>query len=279
MIHNTPYPSFPGTSPRYSLRSDTSGSEYLIRSTNLPSQNSFTMMGWFKQRADASYPIYLNHQSTTNGRYILFLGDGDASHFETYNLDNTHSGENINAPLVLQTWFHLAMTAHGDVLLGYVNGVLNSTSTVGGAGAFPAANIRFCGTADGAGANANFAALKVFNRALTAREIAREMTQYVPLIGPELGLNSWVPAAGPTLEMAAKDFGPYKRHFTAVGTMVLEAGPPIPWIKPRPFSWWVDAPSAGGSQQIAMPLGAAAVAGGAGGLHIRASNQIVITPV
>jgi hypothetical protein len=97
------------------------------------------------------------------------------------------------------------------------------------------------------------AALKFYDVVLTAAEIRREMTQYLPV--RTAGLNAFYPLCGPSANTAILDHGCFKRHLTAAGTLTFEAGPPLPWtLSPPKRLQWVDAPPAGGGGGTVIPV-------------------------
>jgi hypothetical protein len=201
------------------LRFDASG-DVLSRTTSLPAINAFTIMAWAMIVTDRNnYSTFMGLGDTSGGEEILLQTDTDGTTFNLWNgiADNTGSALSVGA------WNHLAVTCSGtgaNGLLGYLNGVVDITTTASGLVA--SQTMRFGNSAVSEFLNGTLGAIKVYGAVLTAAEIATEMRSYVPVRWTNL--NSWYP-----LLTTANDFYTGGLTLTTGGTTVAAEGPPIPW--------------------------------------------------
>lgn len=199
-----------------------SASDAFTATTNLPTNTSFTMMGWFNiitdRNAATSFLNYGEHASlnektletNADGTTLLLWDDSDGV-----------SGTNLTAG----KWYHLAFTYNDTNGLVYVNGVLditNPTTTE------PTTTMRIGNSPASEFLNGRFSCVKIWSVVLTAGEIANEMNHCRPLRTDSL--NRWMPTTNNVLASDALDKSGNGRDFTVTSTPVVEADyPPVGW--------------------------------------------------
>ena len=169
------------------------------RTTNLPPITSFTMMCWVAVKVDRNaYSCFLHAGALSDDKY--FMGTDNSG--LTLNLFS--GDDNTGTALVLNTWYHIAMTVSGTgagAFLGYLNGALNITAP---GAVITIANIAVGQDGQGEWSSAAYAALKVYSAVLTASEIQQEMRCMLPV--RTANLNTWSPLLTHT------DVANYARH-------------------------------------------------------------------
>ena len=195
------------------------------RTTNLPPITSFTMMCWVAVKVDRNaYSCFLHAGALSDDKY--FMGTDNSG--LTLNLFS--GDDNTGTALVLNTWYHIAMTVSGTgagAFLGYLNGALNITAP---GAVITIANIAVGQDGQGEWSSAAYAALKVYSAVLTASEIQQEMRCMLPV--RTANLNTWSPLLTHTDVANYAGTGAW----TVGGTLTTEVGPPIPWSV-RPTRW------------------------------------------
>lgn len=208
--------------------------EWWTRTTGLPEQTAFTIMGWVRIASDLNYWGTFFRLAIAAGTSNLNFGvDSTGLRLELFNSGD--SSDSLGTTLALNTWYHLALVGDTASATGYLNGSVDvshgsnvSIGTVGrldiGATAAGISPVEYI--------NGRFAAVKIWDAALTLPEIRREMWQVVPV--RKRHLNSWFPMlASLAVASGSLDAGHLGRHLTPGGTPTVEEDPPIPWMVPR----------------------------------------------
>ena len=193
--------------------------ETFIRSTNLPTNTAFTMMGWFMISVDRNdYSTFLSYGTSvgTNKKTLQTGADG-----VTLTLWDGLA-EDAGTTLSVGTWYHITLTHDGTTPRGYLNGVLDvsGTNIVD-----PLTSIEVGRSENSEWLNGRAAAIKIYSAVLTTDEMLQEMRQYLPV--RTANINSWFPLFNTTpiadYSGNAFDFG------FGGGSITVEDGPPIPW--------------------------------------------------
>jgi hypothetical protein len=212
------------TNPATAVRFDAAG-EGLSRTGNLPSADSFTIMGWFRILGDTtSYSSFMALGTGTNGvntyRVMRCCGNGWQDLFF-----QPTGGIAGSLATPVGAWYHLALTVAGSgagQVKTFINGV--QTRTYNGDPTIPAERFHIGNDGRGFWLNGSAAAVKVYDVPLTQTEIAAEMQQFLPV--RSANLNGFYPlqSAG----AATVDLSGYDRTLTMAGTLTTDPnGPPI----------------------------------------------------
>lgn len=206
---------------------------FYSRTTNLPPITTFTMMGWFRSTG-------------TGAATHLFLGSGSRYAIEmpaaatTLNLVNSLSTVTGKTSITAGIWHHLALVCSGTAaseLRVFLNGKVECVSA--GNAAVTSTTMRWCGAPAQARAG-NWAAIKIYDRALTETQIQAEMSQVMPVSIDNL--NAYYPLFGVNSDEVDFLKG---RIATVTGSANLTQGndnPPIPlWA--APLNIWIKAAS------------------------------------
>ncbi|HEY5867092.1 MAG TPA: LamG domain-containing protein, partial [Candidatus Tectomicrobia bacterium] len=219
----------------------------MARATQKLRSTAFTMMGWF-----------YNTSLATRGHLVTYEGAAGVQRrlrVETNGSFNLWAGvDSVNGSEVATgRWFHACMVHDGATTRAYLDGVLD-ISIANTAG--PSGNLWIGNELEIQGAqwlNGRWAAIKLWDGALTGDEIRREMAQYLPVRLADL--NTFSPCL--TAQDAPKTFVqdgrllPVSRHEVArhpgdpnnrwiihgfpsaegslVGSLTTEDDPPIVW--------------------------------------------------
>lgn len=198
----------------YSIRFDAAG-EYLRKFDRIPTPSNFTIAAWVYMVNAANYrSIFSLGGSTDTTMYAAVKSTQN-----NLTLWNGVSASQGNA-LADDIWVHIAMSCSGTGvgnLLAYQNGV-QDVSHAGNANVVND-EIRLGYNVGGDAANLRVAAVKVYQRVLSANEILLESKQYCPV--STVGLTHWLP--GPT------PFGQIGGPWVVSGALSVDPGPPIPW--------------------------------------------------
>lgn len=196
---------------------DTNG---MLRSTNYPTDTSWTMMGWF-------YATSFTVRGFLVGR-MAGAGASKRLRIETSGALSLYGGADAiqGSTILLDTWFHATLTYDGATAFAYLNGLLDLSR----ANATTAQGDLYVGNDDPANGanqylNGRWAAIKVWSAVLTEPEIRLEMKQYVPFRNGQL--NTFSPCR--TIPEAPINFAGIT-PWTLGGTHGEEAGPPIPYV-------------------------------------------------
>jgi len=202
----------------------------LSRTTNLPTITGFTVMGWFRAAVDTGATQDACVFGTTGGN-AYFLQRNIGGLFAIYNGVGAVTGSAI----AIQRWVHLAYTCAGTgagQVLGYLNGNLDITQN-GNAG-ITATLLRIGGGGVGYDERVNgfMADVKIYDAVLTQAEIDREMRQYALFRTANLNTElKMLTAATAITDTSGNGF-----DMTLAGTMVDDAGPPIPVVDSTRFA-------------------------------------------
>lgn len=203
---------------RSSYRNAASG-DHLYSAGGVPSRTAATMCCWFVRRGDTNnYAALLSLDTSTGGTELwslLFDLDGT-----TLGISNGAQVQAFAASPAADVPFFCAVTSSPSGITGYWaypwDFALQSAAMVEGRTDAPEeiaiAGFRYS-LANGADVNAWN--VRVFNRALSARELLREMRSPTPLALD--ALNRWYPLEGNT-EQLLRDYSGNGRHLTRAGT-------------------------------------------------------------
>jgi Concanavalin A-like lectin/glucanases superfamily/Bacterial Ig domain len=136
----------------------------------------------------------------------------------------TNTSSALGSPLTLGAWYHVAMTVSGSgpgQVRVYLNGALDMTAD--GNPAATAQRLSIGNNSHSEWLDGNAADVKVYNVALSASEIAKEMGQYAPVRAADL--NSWYPLRAAS--DAVTDYSGNGRTLTLAGALTTVAGPPL----------------------------------------------------
>lgn len=227
------------------IRFDASG-DYLSRTTGeINPNNAYTWMAWVRintlPSADANILGFdggslfeLCHLNSSN-QLCLFV----------YNSGATITGSTLSA----STWYHIAMVRESaSSCKVYLNGVLDITSTYNTTGRDNSDYDMFVAAITGGAwaLNARYAAMKIWNRTMTASEVLQEMHVIRPAGADSLW--GWFPMFPGATERLA-DWSGNGRSWTANGTLTDEDPPPVSWgAQPLVFPYAVAA--AGGTVPV-----------------------------
>jgi hypothetical protein len=230
----------------------TDGAEGFTTTTSLPSTRNFTKMAWVQLVVDTNAFQNFFEIHSGSGQYYYCGTTATGTLFGIFNVSSFVTGTD----LTVGRWYHVAMSNSGTgagTFLGYLNGVLECTHAGVVGVAETATGMQIAHTNDGIGSNIRIAAYKCWSAVLSPQEIRREMKQFVPV--RKQNLNRFLPLR---LHSDVHDYAPGVANWTAVGTMVTEPNPPIPWqiVRRSP----AKAPAAGGGGRTtrntrAWPLG------------------------
>ena len=201
----------------------------LNRTTTLPTITSFTMMGWYLQTTASSVHGMLlcyGHATSSAVYAITTISTGLA--LDIYAGSGFFSG----GAVALNTWYHVAMTVSGtgaNQCLAYRDGV--QVASLSGNAAITGDKLWVGNDAFTEVLLGRMAAIKIWNAALTATEIAQEMRSYVPR--RLANLLSWHPMLTHT------DLSQFGATWTGSGTLATDQGPPIAWALQEPDVPWI----------------------------------------
>lgn len=206
----------------------------LDRTALLASGASATLMAWLYPTANPAASAYFNALAEYGALGVSIFNTAGTTR---WNL-GTATTDNTGSVVSLNTWAHLTMTTSSATAHTlYLNGVSDATSVGSGS-----ATRVIVGNYDLASAawTGRIAAVKIWDGALTAAEIAQEMRQLLP--ARLANFKAFYPL------FSASDLVDYSgqaQSLTTNGTAPTSAdGPPVPWKS--------------GRRRFFVPLGAAA---------------------
>lgn len=243
----------------YSVRLGRSGLSQLARTVNVPSSTSFTMMCMTRPITTGTFQGILVFGSNSTSDYY-YAGTDNSNNFQLYNRSAGFSG----SAMVTNVWTHIAMTVSGTgagQFLGYKDGALNIT---GDARAITLNELRIGNDFDNESYGGNVAAIKIYNRVLTADQINAERWFAMPV--DWAGLNSAYPL-GTAWDVANSglviprgvvsrwpDVSGQFSEWTETGTIDVDSGPPIQfapsWSQVRARYFTAAAPPSGGKPDL-----------------------------
>lgn len=204
-----------------SIRFNASG-EQLNRTTNLPPITTFTMMGWFCPMLlrGAAQAFMAFGTGVSNKRYNV--GISATNQWSSWNGTTSKSTHTI----LQQNWYHVAMTVSGvgaNLFNIWVDGQLKVFLINAGVGDVTAGKLYIAGNESATEwGNHRVAAVKIWDRALSQKEIQFEMFQAAPKNATSL--NAWyhLPSAADYF-----DYSGQGRNWTVAGTLNTEGDPPL----------------------------------------------------
>jgi hypothetical protein len=206
-------------------RADADGEEF-FRASSVPDIASFTIMAWVRPGGSLTggHASFFNIDWGSGSYVTCLMTSGHL--FRLFNSDHGLSG--TGSSMTDGTWYHVAMVCPGlgpggSTQLGYFNGVLDLSHTNMNSNQTEQ-NIRFLRGNDGDNFNGSIAAIKIWDAALSATEIAVEMRTYTPT--RFTNLNSWYPLFKHT---DTTNGAPASLALSSSGTLATTDGPAITW--------------------------------------------------
>ena len=228
------------------IRFDASADRLARTSGVLDYNGTYTWMAWVRYNSDLNAYGHIfginRNDAAANYDYIGLNGTGEAliSLVDVGGALTEETGSNLTA----STWYHIcAVRASTTSLAIYLNGTLSTTNTrnVTGRSASTRMEIGGFSTSDFDRTDIRVAAVKIWNTALSAAELAQEIYRITP--AQFTGLWLWSPLIGSTTDIG--DYSGNARDWTAGGTLTVEDGPPVSWGG-RPI-WFPFTPASGGT--------------------------------
>lgn len=223
----------------------------LRRTTNLPTNTAFTMMGWFYIAVDRNaFTAFLDYGNTGASPDKTLQTTADGTTLQVYDGTDSVTGTNLQ----VGKWYHLAMTYDAASARAYVNGVLDITNP--GLSA-PGTAISIGNDGSSEFLNGYAAGIKIYNAVLTAPEIQAEMPYYMPVRLPSL--NSVYPLRNLSDIFSVAGMGA-SVMLTVTGTLDNVPGPPnVTWAPTRRVYRDVPAALGGGSFKPFWAAGASQI--------------------
>lgn len=257
----------------------------LTRLTNLPANNAVTLMAWVYVRSSATggnLNTMLRIGAAGAGNMLNLCENGGK--MAIYDVASPKQGATA---LPLNTWVHLTMTCDGSNALGYFNGALDLT--VGSPTLPTVASITSGDSYTADPYDGDIAAIKIWNRVLSASEIPAEVPYAIPILRD--GLNSAYPMAsewdvansGLVVPRASTSRWPDVSgggyEWTESGNVDSSIGPPIQYAPTRQrFRARYHVPVAGGGTNVTPGVGQLTLTGFAPTVAV-SSNQNVAAGV
>lgn len=209
-----------------SVRFDASA-DALSRTANLPPIGTFTITGWGYRSVDRGSfeTLFAFGPGSGSSYYQLFVNSSDQ--FRVWNGTGSSAGTTV---LSTGTWYHLALVVEGtgtNQCKSYLDGVLNTTTD--GNAALTAGKLWLANDNDTEWLNGRLCAVKIYDVALTAAEVAQEMHGIRPTRFADL--NGWYPTF-PGSGERGRDYSGSGRDFTEEGTLTDEDPAPVSWSAP-----------------------------------------------
>lgn len=206
----------------------TTTSADLRRTASLPSATAFTTAFWFYSTADpapwgAACALEGATGSATNGYYII--ANGSLRYLAWW--DGGGGFQTLALTVPNNTWTFLALTcsgtASGNLSAHYGTGsTLTTVNSNTGLGGFTPALLCFGNDSYGEYWTGRYAAIRVWDRALTATELEREMQATLPMNYTNIH------AIWPSFQHTQlEDWSGNTKSLTANGTLSSADGPPI----------------------------------------------------
>lgn len=196
-------------------------------------------MGWFRRvAANAGSEDFLSFGTSTD-----FYGLGEEGNTGLFGLWNS-SVSVTGTAIALGDWNHAAVVVAGtgtNQAKAYLNGVLDITNN---GSTQPTATTLMVGNSSGSDwLDGRAAAIKIWDVALSAEEVAQEANSILPV--RFANLNGFYPCFPGATERLV-DYSGNGRDWTANGSLVDEDPPPVSWGGPVQLFPFV-APAAGAS--------------------------------
>ena len=197
--------------------------DYVQRTTDMPSSQTFTAMGWYYISVSTAVPNFW--VLSVAGKWV-FCGRESGTAYTEANYTGIGFEAANGSALGTETWYHISMTRQdggADPPINYwLNGVVDATITPADADWTPD-NMQI-GLWSGSGNqfNGRCAGFKLWSGlVLSEAQIQAEMTQYYPILKTSLYMAT--PFNGNILDISGNE-----RNWTGAGALTYEDGPPIP---------------------------------------------------
>lgn len=228
-----------------SLSVGATASDYGLKTSGLIDHNSaYTWMAWVDLASDTNdyghfwAALGTNYDTYWDADWIGTDVDGTTIRWGSY--VGGSGNEAVNSALTVGTPAHLALVRQSATsLIAYLNGTQIGSAVTTDVSSRQAAQREQLGTLYGYPCPCRLTAVKQWQAALTADEIAAEMRAIRPL--RLANLHSWHPAIASDKATALKDFSGNGRDWTEQGTLsVASQTPPVGWggriVIPLPVS-------------------------------------------
>lgn len=203
--------------------------DYLRLSSGLLDYNSgYTIMCWAYPVSNPAAQITLFSVANNGSNLDRLRSNSGGTSWSSQSIVGGTSVNTTGASVSYGSWQHWAMVRRDASNLDtYLNGTLDATSNQSVSGRAAAAQLDI-GNSNGASTyfNGRVFAIKIWDVALTAAEIAQEMNTVAPR--KLANLWGWYPTR-PGSGERAKDYSGNGRDFTEGGTLTDEDPPPISW--------------------------------------------------
>lgn len=227
------------------------GNDFYTRTGFWAVKEPFTVCVWFYATVlpDAGTPyLGIGGHKWTGGNNGQILGLRYVSGNPRFFLGTNNFNFDGSSTLSATTWYHGAYTRSVNTHTGYLNGVQEATGSDNADTSGDLCIGDWDATDNGDEWQGRFAAVKLWDAALTVAEIQQEMRQYLP--HRTTNLLGFFPLT--TIGDDEIDFSGNGKTLTVTGSPVTIDGPPIPWKRGR--SRRVYIPAAGGGATAWGPL-------------------------
>jgi len=205
--------------------------EYLRRTANLPARDSYTICAWvyINSILGSSWEYFLNLENATSSAG-LYHNVGYSLSDSTFHLNTSNTYTNFASSPSAGTWVHMYMRANAtNVQAGWraLGSTSYNTVSVAHNASFTTALVQLGQNSWGDRADGKYAAIKIWDVALSDAEMEAEWMSLSPV--KTASLNLWVPGIWTGSTDRVKDLSGNARDFTAGGTLTDGDGPPVPW--------------------------------------------------
>jgi len=218
--------------------------EIFTRTTNLPTINSFTWMGWVRYATLSGDYHLAFHRGAHTSTDFLAVGAWNNAGYKTYLSDwtNDWSGSTITTGV----WYHYAWTRDGNNHKVYLNGTLESGLTQTSTANPSTAAVHLFGYASGGSDNLDGCIAYVMEWsgvALTGGQVQQQMRYDAPVVELQR-LNGYWPMDSLADPGEDKSRRHKTRRWTVAGTITSEDGPPVVRAITKQRPRWTTAPAA-----------------------------------
>ena len=210
------------------IRIDTSGGDYLSRTSPFSHNAAYTWMAWIRLETDINNYGHFFH---VGGAFAYDANTDSVGHdTDGVTLRTGCAGGGTNSfttgsGLSVGTWYHVALVRASTASLAtYLDGVSNITNTDNVSGRAAVANA-FIGSYNSLPMDGRIAHPKMWDTNLSPAEIAAEMLSYTPVKTANLWAYLPCNTGGGAQGDDASGNG---RHFTINGTITIEDDPVLP---------------------------------------------------
>ena len=210
-------------------------SSWLTSTTDLPTTGAWTLCALAR----------LNTDHNANAQLLGAMGTSPATNYWCMETDTdgttllfySQSDRTLGVSATVGEWFFIAMRKPGatgghGIVIELDTGTLtkNEDDTTNYVDAFTQFLIGNYDTDTGSGVDADFAAIKYWDAALTDAELMLEAYSLRPRRTADL--NRWSPGFHSVLADAIKDYSGNGRDWSQYGTPAVADGPPVGWGAP-----------------------------------------------